>query len=476
MSILIRDTEIEGRPHLCLRIQAGRITEMEPHLEPARRERVIDASGGATVPGLHDHHVHVRALAAAASSLVVGPPSVKDAATFAARLRDAARGVDDHGWIRAIGYHESVAGEIDAYALDRIVRDQPVRVQHRSGAMWMLNSEAMRRLGVSQLDASGVERGDNGEPTGRLWRLDRWLAAAAPVVATDIRAVGEAAARRGVTGFTDADPERSEGDVTALADQLEQRLHLMGPLGFRLPERIRDHDPHDPPRITAGPHKILLDDLTLPSLDDLTARVAAAHAESRPVAVHCVTRAQLVLTLAAIEAAGAYPDDRIEHGSVIPPELFATIRGLGLTVVTQPVFVDQRGDAYVADVDQSDLPHLYRCASLRQAGVRLAAGTDAPFGDADPWRSIRAAIVRETTGGRVLGAGERLSPTDAFALFLGRPDQPAQRRQVRRGEPADLCVLAEPLAASLATCAADPSAVEVRATIAAGEVLFLKAS
>jgi predicted amidohydrolase YtcJ len=128
----------------------------------------------------------------------------------------------------------------------------------------------------------------------------------------------------------------------------------------------------------------------------------------------------------------------------------------------------------MTDVDETDLPDLYRCASLRQAGIGLAAGTDAPFGDADPWRSIHAAITRRTTDGRMLGADERVSPTDALTLFLGRSDDPARSRQIRAGEPADLCVLAEPLATSLATCTADPSAVEVRATIAAGDVVYLR--
>ena len=71
---------------------------------------------------------------------------------------------------------------------------------------------------------------------------------------------------------------------------------------------------------------------------------ASAHAAGRPVAVHCVTRVQLVLTLAALDAAGRLPGDRIEHGAVIPAESLPDLRGL--TVVTQPHFVAERGEQY----------------------------------------------------------------------------------------------------------------------------------
>ena len=45
------------------------------------------------------------------------------------------------GWIRAVGYHDSVAGEIvlgwTSFAA------HTGRVQHRSGALWILNSAAL---------------------------------------------------------------------------------------------------------------------------------------------------------------------------------------------------------------------------------------------------------------------------------------------------------------------------------------------
>ena len=95
----------------------------------------------------------------------------------------------------------------------------------------------------------------------------------------------------------------------------------------------------------------------------------------------------------------------------------------------------------------------------------MAGGSDAPYGDPDPWRAIAAARDRTTPDGRVLGPDERITARRALDLYLAPLDDPAgPPRRVAVGAPADLCLLAEPLAVALA----DPAAVTVRATIRAG--------
>ena len=181
-----------------------------------------------------------------------------------------------------------------------------------------------------------------------------------------------------------------------------------------------------------------------------------------------MTRAELVLALAAWDVVGARPGDRIEHGAVIPVELFADLRERGLVVVTQPSFVAARGDQYRRDVDAADRPHLWRCGSLLADGIGVAGSSDAPYGDPDPWRAVVAARDRVTASGAVLGAGERIPARRALDLYLAALDDPAgPPRRVVAGAPADLCVLAVPLEAAFA----DPSTTHVRATIRAGVVV-----
>jgi len=435
----ITDLKITDLKITDVRITGGRVAECAPGLRTAPGEADIDAAGGALLPGLHDHHVHLRALAAARDSVPAGPPAVRTVAELLDTLRAADASLPAGTWLRCTGYHESVAGPLDRLVLDRMLAHRPVRVQHRTGALWMLNSVAVARLGLDACDLDGVERDGTGVATGRLWRLDRWLAARVPRQPPDLTAVSASAAAQGVTGFTDATPDLTDGDLATLAaavadGTVTQRVYCMAPAGTSPPPGGGAGGGAGG-GVRLGPVKIMLDDDTLPPLDELAARMRRAHAAGRPVAVHCVTRVQLVLTLAALNAAGRLPGDRIEHGAVIPAETMPDLRGL--TVVTQPHFVAERGEQYATDVAPEDLPDLWRLGSLAAAGVAVAAGSDAPFGGADPWQVIRAATRRPAN----LGPAEAIAPAAALGLFLGEPAAPATPRRIAPGSPADLVLL-----------------------------------
>jgi predicted amidohydrolase YtcJ len=401
------------------------------------------------IPGLHDHHIHLLALAARRQSVPAGPPAVRTPTELAAALRTADRRAAAGAWLRAVGYHESVAGPLDAAWLDAVVPDRPVRVQHRSGAAWLLNSAGRRATGRPE---AGWIHGD-----------DAWLRERVPPPPLDLAATATALAACGVTGVTDATPVEGRHDldlVAAAAGHPDFPLRVMVTGGLRLPDDAA-------PTLPRGPVKIVVADHSLPALDELAAAFASAHRRGRPVAVHCVTLEALLLALAAWDEAGATPGDRVEHGAVIPPDALVRLADHGLTVVTQPSFVRDRGDTYLADVDGRDVPDLWRCASLRAAGVAVAGSTDAPFGDPDPWRAVAAAVERRTTTGRALGPDEALAAPDALGLFLAPLEAPgAGPRRLRRGGRADLCLLDAPLDEVLAA----PGARHVVATVAAGVV------
>lgn len=438
--MLIRRAEIDGASPIDVRISSGRIHELGLELATQPGEPVLEAAGGALLPGLHDHHLHLFALAASLSSLSCGPPAVRDLPALAKALAQVPASGE---WIRGVGYHESVAGELDRRALDRLVPERPLRIQHRSGALWMLNSPGVDRLGLDRgVDAPGVERGAEGRATGRLFRLDAWLRERLePSALPGLGAVGEALAGFGVTGVTDATPGNGPAELRALVEavdrgELRQRVLVMGAPG--LPEPVHAG-------VERGAVKLRLDESALPAFDELVRSVEEAHGGGRPVAIHCVTRAELVLALGALRAAGARSGDRIEHAAVTPPEVMALLAELRLRVVTQPGFVRERGDAYATSVEAADLPWLHRCSGFVAASVPLAAGTDAPFGDPDPWRAMQAAVDRRTDSGLVLGSEERLTPEEALALFTSPASAPGDPpRRIVVGGPADLCLLDRP--------------------------------
>lgn len=428
-----------GEVQTDLRIQGGRIVAIGTAPRRSGGEDELDGRSGAVLPGLHDHHLHLRALAAAARSVPIGPPDVDDHVGLAAAIATAAATRPPGAWLRGVGYHDSVAGALDRHALDRLAPDHPLRVQHRSGALWVVNSLGLARLGADADDATGIERDADGRPTGRLWRMDGWLASrlgpadTPPADGAALAALSAAGVAAGVTGWTDATPGRSAGDARALADAaaagvVRQRLHLMVSEETD-PATVADVE--EVAGVTAGPVKVMLDDAHLPSLDELTGLIARAHRLGRPVAVHCVTRVQMVLTLTALELAGAAAGDRIEHGAIVPAELIPRLAASGITVITQPNFVHQRGDQYLAEVPAADRTDLWRARSLMEGGVAVAAGTDAPFGSADPWLAIRAAWRRRTSSGRVLGSAEAVGWPVA-ALVGGLPRRPGPTPAHRR--------------------------------------------
>ncbi|MEW2355708.1 amidohydrolase family protein [Spirillospora sp. NPDC029432] len=420
--MLLRDVEVGGH-RADVRTEGDRVTEIGRPLPRRPGEPVLDGGGGALLPGLHDHHLHLHALAAERRSL-----RCRDRAALAAALPAAAP--DAHGWLRATG----LADDLDAAALDRLEPHRPLRVQHRSGALWMLNTPAIAATGLVNADHPGIERDPAGNPTGRLWRADAWLRTRLPPPPPlDLPGLGRDLLRLGITGLTDATPDLDPASL----DGVPQHVHSLGAAGTG-------------ERITIGPRKIVLADSALPSLDDLAARIAAEHAHGRCVAVHCVTREALFLLLAAFDTAGVRPGDRIEHAALVPADTITDLARRGLRVVTQPGFLADRGDDYLRDVPAEDHPDLYRCRSLLNAAVPLALSSDAPYGPVDPWQVMRAAVHRRTPHGDIAGPAERLTPRQALDAYLGAPGTPGgPPRRVRPGTHADLIVLRLPLAEAL---------------------------
>jgi predicted amidohydrolase YtcJ len=116
-----------------VRVRYAKIAEIGTALA-GHGEQVVSGAGGALLPGLHDHHCHLLATAAAADSVPCGPPEVTTMAGLEAALRSAVQGgaASKDGWVRGVGYDDAVAGPLDSAALDRLAAEVPVRVGRMS--------------------------------------------------------------------------------------------------------------------------------------------------------------------------------------------------------------------------------------------------------------------------------------------------------------------------------------------------------
>ncbi|MEW9854341.1 amidohydrolase family protein [Novosphingobium sp. M1R2S20] len=456
--MLIRGADIYGNGYSDLRISNGVVAAIG-QLESQAGERVIEARGGALLPGLHDHHIHLAALAAKASSVACGPPAVNNAA----ELEEALLAAPGKGWLRGIGYHESVMdGLPDAAALDAIAPHRPLRIQHRSGRMWLLNTMAMEALIAAAPPPAGMERLGSGF-TGRLFDEDGWLQEALGSTPPDFGVASAALVRFGITGFTDMSVRNDPVIAAHFAAQrragaLRQRCILAGSLALA-------NAPDDTWHL--GPAKLHLHEANLPPFEDAVRFIEAAHEQGRPVAVHCVSEVELVFALAALAEAGTRPGDRIEHVSVASLKLVEQMAQLGLSGCVQPQFVAERGDRYLLDVEARHQGDLYRLHSLTSFGIPIAGGSDAPYGSADPWLAMAAAVSRRTSSGAVVGADEAIGPDEALRLYLSDPLDFTRSRSISVGAPADLCLLARPWAKARVQLSSD----HVVATLVAGEVV-----
>ncbi|MFM5906354.1 MAG: amidohydrolase family protein [Novosphingobium sp.] len=426
--MLIRRAELWPGGLADVRIAQGLIAAIGD-LPSGDDDKVIDANGGALLPGLHDHHIHLSASAVRKQSVICGPPQVRTADDLARALASA----PGTGWVRGILYHESVMGLPGAAELDRICKDRPLRIQHRSGRMWLLNTLAIETLLSLGPPPAGMES-ECGRYSGRLFDEDAWLRSILSSMPPSYADISAELATTGVTGLTDMSP--SNDAATALHFAAESRAGRL----------LQRYDLAGRPELGSGPLKLHLHEAAMPDFDAVVAMIRLAHAQGRPLASHCTTETELVFTLAAIEAAGAMRGDRIEHAGIARDDHIARIADLGLAVVGQPHFISERGDQYLQDVEPDLVPLLYRQATFLRAEVTLAAGSDAPFGGTDPWAAMRAAVSRQTAAGAVIGGDEALNPEEALALYLSDPTELSRQRAVTLGAPADLCLLNTPWA------------------------------
>lgn len=442
MTLVLRNVRPWGGDLVDVALENDRIAAIG--LDLPRGSEEMEGRGDVLLPGLHDHHLHILALAARRHSVdLSGLVSVDQ---VSAALRAAPRHCQ---WVRAVGYDERAGGLPDAASLDGWLPDAPLRLQDRTGALWVLNSVALSLLKGRTLP-KGAERDAGGNPTGRFWREDQWLGAALPVAVPDLAGLGTDLAELGLVALTDAGANNGPAEAALLAGKLPQQLVLMGN------EALEEGKGY-----TVGPLKLLIDERDPPAIESLARRIANARNAGRNVAAHCVTEAELAIFLAALdEAGGAVAGDRVEHGSLIPSGFVPVLADAGLTVVTNPAFVHDRGDRYRATLDDSLWDDLYRTSSLMAAGVPVLAGSDAPYASVDPWLAMRSARDRRTLGGQPLTLVEAIAPETAITLYA--------QGNIAVGSATDLILCSGSLAEVLAELDGD----RVRATIIGGKLAF----
>lgn len=131
---------------------------------------VVDAAGGALIPGINDAHLHFISAAMASFGYVrLDASTAPDWSAVVDVIETAPVGAD--GWIRAHGWDEVTLGPATGQLLD-VRPGIPVVAFDQTGHQLLANREALRLAGVSAAtpDAGGgvLVRAADGSPTGLL--------------------------------------------------------------------------------------------------------------------------------------------------------------------------------------------------------------------------------------------------------------------------------------------------------------------
>jgi predicted amidohydrolase YtcJ len=480
-----------------LAIAGGRIVataagadELDDLVGPSTR--VIDARGGAVVPGFVDAHVHFGHWALAQQQVDLdAAPTLQDGLAL---LRAAALELKQDAWLQGRGWDRNRWGRLPNRAeLDVAVGGRGAALSSHDGHSLWLSSSALRAAGIGRdtPDPSGgvIDRDAAGEPTGVLFENAQDLVRAHIPEPSDaemaqaLRAGLRRAAAAGITGIHNLEDARTRRAFAALeaAGELTLRVYhgvSRGELHQARERGLTTGAGSDWLRV--GPVKLFADGAlgsrtawllepylghgdngyrgvaTMPE-DELEAAMRLAADAGLDVAVHAIGDAAVRGVLDAFERTrAAYPALgqrllRIEHAQLVHPDDVPRFACLGAIASMQPIhaIADWRvADQYWGDRARNG----YAWRSLRQAGARLAFGTDAPVESIEPLKSLYAAVARldqdrEPSGGWY--ADECLNLAEAVHAYTAG-SAAAERAQGRRG------MLAAGMDADLVVLSPDP--------------------
>jgi predicted amidohydrolase YtcJ len=471
-----------------------------------RGARVIDVGPQALIPGLHDFHIHLPALARARVALSLDDAT--DGADVAARLRAAASRSAPDAWVGGRGWSETQLATLPDGLLADAVGERLAYLSSHDGHSAWASPAALCLAGIDAAtpDPVGgrIERAVDGTPTGILREtavdlvgplvaeprgtslrgpLDHTLRELSALGLTGASEAGDYTDRNGIGA--DAAMGDSYSSLTDLGDLVDGRLRLTigmpvdalhaaserglstgQPIEGRRSMRVGWAKEYADGALGSGTaalfeQRICGDGGTgILRVDD--AQLDRLFASARPagtgLAIHAIGDRAVAAVLAAAERAGprrsGAPRDRLEHAQLVRRVDARRFGELDIVASIQPIHAAADRDLVEScwDGRQEDA---YAWRSLLGAGAQLAAGSDAPVESVNPWLGIFAAVHRRLPAdgrgdwrpGQALTIAEALH---AYTLGPARAIGAADEGHLRPGAKADLAVLSASLAEVLA--------------------------
>ena len=427
-------------------------------------DRIFNLKGRTIVPGFIESHDH-----AFMSSLTLTLEDVSPftTPTLAGALKKISKiQPDDEGWIVAFGADQTLYEEKRGPTrdlLDPIFPDTPAIIFHLSGHGAFMNSEALR---ISGLDASTpnpeggfYEKDKDGKLTGYFSGQPAFLPYKGYPNATHEAAVEKSkhSAKFGVTTGSElaimnafvleavhravSDPEyatRLIGGYFSTAPDYEEMVPLLKNFEtglFRIPfiKTWTDGSLQGGTAFLRNGYY----DKTMGEGDSpqgpqtyFNELILDIYQKGLWPAIHANGDAAVDVALTALENAktklGSVKTEnfrpQIIHAQVSHPKQFARMQELGVepTIFTSHIYY--WGDLhYERTLGPKDIEYMSAMKSAYEAGLRPAMHSDSPVAPVNPLFNMWAAVNRKTSSGRVVAAGQAITPEQALAAYTINP-------------------------------------------------------
>jgi len=437
-----------------LAVRKGRVTDIGTNKRilslKSKTSKIINLHGRTVLPGFHDSHIHLLNYGMLLQTLdLSGAQSIEE---IKKRVRRWNTTTPHDIWVLGRGWDDERLRE-HRYPtrndLD-LATSNPVFLKRICGHVAVANSAALFLAGIDNrtVDPPGgrILRDSRGKPNGVLKETAIELVEKViPESMEKTRSALVHASRKLVkVGLTSLHCMISNlAELNALRElkreqQLPQSIYAIIPanlvdtLGSGGLSRVRRRD-----RFRIGGLKLYLDGslgartaaLNQPYDDDPRSRgmitlnsrelrrVASKARDSKfQLCIHAIGDKAVDL---AVEVLGEIFGTRgcrqlrhrIEHASIVNEKSMKEMRRLGIIASIQPRFI--YSDKWAEDrLGLGRLHQLYPFASMTKAGIRLAAGSDCPVEDPDPFEGIWSAVARPG-----LDEGERLTVREALTAY-----------------------------------------------------------
>jgi predicted amidohydrolase YtcJ len=404
---------------------------------------VVDLGAATITPGLVDGHIHpVLGLGLTQGADLSAVGSVPELI----RALRAAQRADPGEWVLGWGLNPNVFGtdRITAEPLVEALGDVPALVVLFDAHSAIATPAALKRAGIDgprEFDgAAEVVCDSRGVPTGHLLELPAYelvsgvLPAQSP--ATRRARLADLLRAMAATGLTAGNAMDFDGDSEQVVGGLAQEIDLPLRLRFApmcMPGATRGFLDHVIEQQRLGGRRWAVDGVKFMidgTIDGGTAWLehADSHGESAapfwpepqayteaarylaaagvPTVTHAIGDAgvRYVLdALSGIPAQRTRVPHRIEHIETIPADLLGRFRALDVTASMQPTHCTlytnaDHSDNWSERLGTERANRAFRCRDLRDAGARLALGSDWPVAPFDARQVMAAARLRRSAG------------------------------------------------------------------------------